>query len=233
MEITKPDKGYRHSCLGQGSLGQSPIGVEIMSTQIVSGVVVDQWFSKSLTRNRALIRDVTLAIALAVVTGLCAQVSIPLPFTPVPLTLQTLAVLAGAAAFGAARATSAQIIYIAFAFAGLPVLAPQPDGSHTVGKAILQIPTLGYLVGFVVASFVVGKIAERGITTNPALVVHAYIAGSAVIYLLGASWLAHAIEVPASKALELGVTPFLMGDLLKAYLAGVLVPGLWKIAGRS
>lgn len=194
-----------------------------MSTQAIGAVVVDRWASKAEVRNAVLV------FGLTIVTALSAQVTIPLPFTPVPLTLQTLAVLAGAAALGPVRATLAQGLYIALAILGMPVLAPQTDGSHTIGQAVLSLPTLGYLVGFVIASFVVGKIAQRGVTQSHVQTALAYVAGSAIIYVLGATWLAHAINVSASKALEYGVTPFLTGDLVKALAAGALLPTLWKL----
>lgn len=193
-----------------------------MSTQAIGAVVVDRWASKAEVRNAVLV------IGLTVATAISAQIAIPLPFTPVPLTLQTFAVLAGAAAFGPMRATLAQGLYIALAILGMPVLAAQADGSHTVGQAVLSIPTLGYLVGFVVASFVVGKIAERGVTRSHLQTALAYVAGSAVIYLMGATWLAHAINVGAAQAIEFGVTPFLTGDVIKAVAAGALLPTLWK-----
>ena len=195
-----------------------------MSTQALGPVVlVDKWASNSTARNAALIGG------LAVTTAIAAQISIPLPNTPVPLTLQTLAVLAGAAALGSTRAALGQGLYLLLAFVGLPVLAPQNDGSHTVGHAVLSLPTLGYLVGFIVASFVVGKIAELGVTRNYLYTALSYVAGSAVIYLFGATWLAHAIHVDASMALKFGVTPFLLGDVIKAVVAGALLPTLWKL----
>jgi biotin transport system substrate-specific component len=195
-----------------------------MSTQAIGPVVlVDKWASNSAARNAALIGG------LAVTTAVAAQISIPLPNTPVPLTLQTLAVLAGAAALGSVRAALGQGLYLLLALIGLPVLAPQTDGSHTVGHAVLSLPTLGYLVGFVISSFVVGKIAELGVTRSYLHTALAYVAGSAIIYLFGATWLAHAIHVKASLAIEYGVRPFLLGDAIKAVAAGALLPSLWKL----
>ena len=182
-------------------------------------VLVDTWASKVSDRNTVLLRNAVLVGGLTVTTAIAAQISIPLPNTPVPLTLQTLAVLAGAAALGSVRATLAQGLYLLLALVGLPVLAPQSDGSHTVGHAVLSLPSLGYLVGFIVSSFVVGKIA--------------YVAGSAVIYLFGATWLAHAIHVNAAMAIEYGVRPFLLGDVIKAVVAGALLPSLWKLVRDS
>ena len=193
-----------------------------MSTQAIGAVVVDRWASRAEVRNAVLVFGLTL------VTAVSAQIAIPLPFTPVPVTLQTFAVLAGAAALGPLRASLAQGLYITLAVFGMPVLAPQADGSHTVGQAVFSLPTLGYLAGFVVSSFVVGKVAQSGITRKPVATTVAYVAGSAVIYVLGASWLAHAINVDAAQAIQYGVTPFLAGDAVKAVLAGATLPTLWK-----
>jgi biotin transport system substrate-specific component len=116
-----------------------------MSSHVVSPVIADVWAKKSAVRNA------TLVLGLTVFTAVCAQVSIPLPFTPVPLTLQTFAVLAGAAALGAERAVIAQVLYIVLAIAGIPVLAGGASGTEAVAGA-----TGGYILGFVIASFVVG-----------------------------------------------------------------------------
>jgi biotin transport system substrate-specific component len=200
-----------------------------MSTQIVGPVVlVEKWASKATQRNEVLARNAVLVAGLAVTTAVAAQISIPLPNTPVPLTLQTLAVLAGAAALGSVRATLAQGLYLVLALVGLPVLAPV-DGSHVSGRAVFSMASLGYVVGFIVASFVVGKIAKLGVTKSSVQTALAFLAGSAVIYLFGATWLAHAKHVSASLAIEWGVRPFLLGDVIKAVLAGALLPSLWKL----
>ena len=134
-----------------------------MSTTAISGVVVDSWAAKSISRN------VALVVGLTVLTALSAQVSIPLPFTPVPLTLQTFAVLAGAAALGAERAVLAQVLYITLAVAGLPVLAGGASGRAEVIGA-----TGGYLLGFVVASYVVGRISAAGASTKTSTTLGGY-----------------------------------------------------------
>jgi biotin transport system substrate-specific component len=165
-----------------------------------------------------------LVFGLTALTALSAQVSIPLPFTPVPLTLQTFAVLAGAAALGAERAVLAQVLYLVLAVAGAPVLAGGASGGATVVGA-----TGGYLLGFVVASYVVGKIAERGATQKISATVLAYVAGSAVIYTLGALWLAYSTSNSISWAIANGVVPFLVGDAIKAVAAGAVLPAAWKL----
>jgi biotin transport system substrate-specific component len=189
-----------------------------MSTHIAGPVVVDSWAEKSVVKN------VTLVLGLVALTAVCAQVSVPLPFTPVPLTLQTFAVLAGAAALGAERAVIAQVLYIVLAVAGLPVLAGGASGSDVVVGA-----TGGYLVGFVAASYVVGRIAQRGATHTVASTALAYVAGSAVIYTLGVAWLAHATGMTIAEAISAGMAPFLIGDVIKALMAGVALPAAWKL----
>ena len=189
-----------------------------MSSQVAGAVVVDSWAAKSTVRNAVLV------VGLTAVTALSAQVSIPLPFTPVPLTLQTFAVLAGAAALGAERAVLAQVLYLVLAVAGAPVLAGGASGGATVVGA-----TGGYLIGFVVASYVVGKIAERGATRKISATVLAYVAGSAVIYTLGAIWLAYSTSNSISWAIANGVVPFLIGDAIKAVAAGAVLPAAWKL----
>ncbi|MEJ6494361.1 MAG: biotin transporter BioY [Actinomycetes bacterium] len=189
-----------------------------MSTQAVTGVLVDSWATKSRIRN------VVLVLGLTGFTALSAQVAIPLPFTPVPLTLQTFAVLAGAAALGAERAVLAQVLYIALAVAGTPVLAGGASGREVVVGA-----TGGYLIGFVLASYVVGRISSKGASTKSATTALAFVTGSLVIYTLGAPWLAYTTGNTITWAVINGVVPFLVGDLIKAVAAGAVLPMAWKL----
>ena len=189
-----------------------------MSTQAVTGVIVDSWATQSRVRNAILVMGLTGFTALA------AQVSIPLPFTPVPLTLQTFAVLAGAAALGAERAVIAQVLYIALAVAGVPVLAGGASGHEVVVGA-----TGGYLIGFFLASYVVGRISSNGASTKSGKTALAFLAGSVLIYALGAPWLAFTTGNTITWAIVNGVVPFLVGDLIKAVAAGAVLPLAWKI----
>ncbi len=189
-----------------------------MSTQAVTGVIVDSWATQSRVRNAILVMGLTGFTALA------AQVSIPLPFTPVPLTLQTFAVLAGAAALGAERAVIAQVLYITLAVAGVPVLAGGASGHEVVVGA-----TGGYLIGFVLASYVVGRISSNGASTKSGKTALAFLAGSVLIYALGAPWLAFTTGNTITWAIVNGVVPFLVGDLIKAVAAGAVLPLAWKI----
>lgn len=189
-----------------------------MSTQAVTGVIVDSWATQSRVRNAILVMGLTGFTALA------AQVAIPLPFTPVPLTLQTFAVLAGAAALGAERAVIAQVLYITLAVAGAPVLAGGASGHEVVVGA-----TGGYLIGFVLASYVVGRMSSKGASTKSGKTALAFLAGSILIYALGAPWLAFTTGNTITWTVVNGVVPFLVGDLIKAVAAGAVLPLAWKI----
>ncbi len=194
-----------------------------MSAIAVSGVVVDSWAAKSRVRNAALVLGLTALTALSAIYG-----SIPLPFTPVPLTLQTFAVLAGAAALGAERAVLAQVLYITLAVAGAPILAGGAGGREEVIGA-----TGGYLLGFVVASYVVGRISAAGASTKTSTTALAFVAGSLVIYSLGAPWLAYVYGFSMSEAIAAGVVPFLIGDAIKALAAGAVLPLAWKLTNSN
>ena len=192
-----------------------------MTAYTAAPVLVDTWATGSRAKNAVLVVGLTLF------TAACAQVAVPLPFTPVPLTLQTFAVLVGAAALGAKRAVIAQILYVLAAAAGAPVLA---GASHGMAKVLG--PTGGYIVGFIVASFVVGSIAQRGATRHAGTTVAAYAAGTAVVYALGVSWLAVYADMSLVDALRAGMVPFLIGDLIKAVAAGAVLPAAWRLTGR-
>jgi biotin transport system substrate-specific component len=147
-----------------------------------------------------------------------------LPFTPVPLTLQTFAVLGGAAALGAERAVIAQVLYVGLAWLGLPILAQHKGGSEVVFGA-----TGGYLVGFVIASYLVGRMAQRGASRNVLDTVAAFVVGSLAIYVVGVGWLAHAIGMTMRDAIAAGMIPFLVGDFIKALAAGAVLPSVWNL----
>jgi biotin transport system substrate-specific component len=171
------------------------------------------------------VRAAAFVLAGVLLTAVAAQVSFHVPWTPVPITGQTFAVLLVGASLGSVRGAASQALYVAVGAAGLPVYA---DGGG--GWAAATGSTAGYLVGFVVAAFVVGALAERRhdralVTSLPAM-----LAGSAVIYLLGVAWLAHHLGVAGTEAVELGLTPFVIGDALKLTAAGVLLPVAWRIA---
>lgn len=171
----------------------------------------------------------------AALIAVLAQVAIPLPFTPVPITGQTLGVLLVAAAGGPALGVSTVVLYLALAVVGLPVLAPDENGSHSVGPSTLGLAaaTGGYLWGFVAASAVVGWLARRGWDRSWRSAIGAMLLGSIVIYAIGVPWLVVAIDVPLQKGLELGLYPFVIGDTLKLFAAAALLPVAWWLIGSE
>ena len=174
-------------------------------------------------RTAAWMRDAMLVIGAVTLVALLAQVKIPLPFTPVPLTGQTFAVLLVGAALGAKRGALSMALYTAIGTLGLPVFA-----GGAAGLAYLSGPTLGYLAGFIVAAFVIGKMAERGLERNLRTSLLPFFVGTLIIYAFGAGWLA--ILLGVEKALALGVLPFIAGDLIKLALAALALPAAWKFA---
>lgn len=175
------------------------------------------------TRDAALVSGGALFIAAS------AQIAIPLPFTPVPLTGQTLAVLLTGAALGSSLGLASSALYFALALVGFPVLAPTAEGMHISGSAVLAMPSLGYVVGFLAASFIVGRLAERGLTQTPLRTALAMIVGNIVIYAIGVVWLQHSLGTTWSNAIAWGATPFLIGDAIKVILAAALLPTAWKL----
>jgi len=174
------------------------------------------------------VRDVLVVLGYAGLVGLSAQLSIRLPFTPVPITGQTFAVLLGGLAVGTRRGAAGMLLYLVLGLVGVPWFA---GGAH--GMSMLTAPSFGYVIGFIFAACVLGQLARRGVDRHPLTVIAALVAGNVVIYLFGATWLAWQLHVGAFQAISLGVTPFLLGDALKAVLAAALLPAAWKLTGRS
>jgi biotin transport system substrate-specific component len=197
-----------------------------------ANVLVDRLWSPPIERNRASIRAVTLVVGFALVTAALAQFELKLSFTPVPITGQTLGVLLAGGTLGWRLGSASQLLYWAFGLVGLPFYAGG-DGGWKNGTGA----TMGYLVGFVVAAGVIGYLAERKQDRNLASSWSAMALGSIIIYTFGAGWLAHKLNVPVAtgdtNALSLGVTPFLIGDLIKLVLAGALLPAAWAAVDRT
>jgi biotin transport system substrate-specific component len=177
---------------------------------------------------RTHLRTPALVVGFALLTALAAQVTFPLPFTPVPVTGQTFAVLLTGAALGWRAGGVSQLLYVALGAVGLPFYA-DAQGGWTVATGA----TGGYLVGFIVAAVLVGLLCERRQDRSLLTAVPTMLLGSAVIYLFGVAWLAHSLGVDATRAMELGLIPFVIGDLAKLALAGVLLPAAWKLTRRS
>ena len=169
---------------------------------------------------------VTIVLA-AAFTALAAQVSVPIPGSPVPVTGQTFAVLLAAAALGPVRGLAAQVLYLAAGVVGLPVFAGAGHGPGVVFGA-----TGGYLVGFLMASAIAGYGARRGADRSPVRTLLLFALASAVIYVIGTTWLCLDTGMSVSAGISAGVTPFLLGDTAKALLAAGLLPGAWRLVGR-
>lgn len=172
---------------------------------------------------RAALRFLGLALVGAALITLGAKIQIP--FWPVPMTLHTLVVFALAVVLGPRVGFAAMAAYLAAGAAGLPVFSGSPE--RGIGIAYLAGPTGGYLAGYLLAMPLAGALAEgRGAVGR----FGAMLAGLAVVYGLGVAWLA--LFVPAGKLLALGVTPFLIGDLLKITLVAVATPRLIEVLAR-
>ena len=162
-----------------------------------------------------------------VLTAIAAQISVPLPFTPVPFTFQPMVVLVGAAALGSRLGMSSQVLYLALGLAGLPVFAASPVLPQ--GFARLLGPTGGYLMSYPFAAFAAGFLAERGFDRRYLTSVLAMSAGLAIIFACGVAWMAWgAPRVGASVAISTGLVPFLPADIVKVFLAATVLPAAWK-----
>lgn len=173
------------------------------------------------------VRQLVLVVGGAAFVGLAAQIAIPLPFTPVPLTLQTFAVLLAASALGTARGVASMALYAIAGIAGVPWFAEGSSG--------LSMPSFGYIIGFIAAAFVVGRLAENGATRVLGRSIGLMIVGSVIIYAVGATWLKFSLGVPflgPDSAWAYGVQPFLIGDVLKLLAASALLPATWKLVER-
>jgi biotin transport system substrate-specific component len=174
-----------------------------------------------------ILTDALLVVAGTLIVALAAQVSIPLPFTPVPITGQTFAVVLVGASLGAVRGFSSLLLYWLVGLAGAPVYSDQLSGWETfVG------PTGGYIVGFMIAAALTGWLAERKWDRRLSSSVAAMLTGNVAIYVPGLLWLAHSIGTDLAGTLEAGLYPFVVGDLIKLYLAGALLPLAWKGVDR-
>lgn len=173
------------------------------------------------------VRLVLVALSWSLLIGASARVAVSLPFSPVPLTLQTLSILLAGAALGPRLGLLAIGTYLLEGIAGLPVFA-----EGTSGLAVLLGPTGGYLAGFALAVVVVGLLADRGWGRSPLLMLGAMLLGNIAIYACGVGWLAHFVGL--AKAVPLGLLPFVPGDLLKSGAAAAVFPAAYRLTrGRA
>jgi biotin transport system substrate-specific component len=172
---------------------------------------------------------VLAVLFVTVLTAAAAQISFPLPYTPVPLTLQPVVVLLGASALGSRLGASAQGLYLLLGVTGAPVFAFAPD--LPLGLLRLLGPSGGYLMAYPLAAFVTGALAERGLDRRFYTSVIAMAAGLAVIFAGGVLWLAKDLGLAA--ALAAGFTPFVAVDAIKIVAAAAILPAVWRLLGRA
>lgn len=187
-------------------------------------VLADRVFS------RTLVTDLILVAAGAAFTALLAQVTIPL--WPVPITGQTLAVLLVGATLGAARGASSLALYLVLGLVGLPVYAPNDDGSHLTGLTALAAPSFGYIIGFVIAAGVVGWLSERKWDRKFLKALATFVGGSLLVFAFGLPWLAVVTGATPLETYQWGFEPFIIGGIIKAIIAAALLPLAWWGADR-
>jgi biotin transport system substrate-specific component len=168
-------------------------------------------------------------VGFALLTAIAAQIVIPIPGSPVPITGQTFAVLLAGAALGSWAGAGSQLIYWAMGAAGLPFYSEATGGWEAATGA-----TAGYLVGFIAAAWVVGYLAERGKDRAIDSALPAFLAGSTIIYVFGVTWLLASVGSISTldQALRIGFFPFVIGDAVKILAAALLLPAAWKIVDR-
>ena len=188
----------------------------------------------TLAAGRNLDRPIQIAgvLFITALTAAAAQISIPLPFTPVPFTLQPMVVLLGGAALGSRLGMASQVVYLILGIAGLPVFAASPVLPQGVFR--LLGPTGGYLLSYPLAAFATGVLAERGFDRRYLTSVVAMAAGLAIVFASGVAWLAwfaRPTHLGLNAALATGLYPFVPADLFKICLAAAVMPAVWRIVG--
>ncbi|GAA2107509.1 biotin transporter BioY [Microlunatus panaciterrae] len=168
-----------------------------------------------------LARNVALVLGGAGFVGIAAQLAVPLPFTPVPLTLQTFAVLLTVSVLGSRRGLLSMGLYLVAGAAGVPWFAGGSSGFTSA--------SFGYIVGFVLAALVVGHLAARGADRTPLKAAGLMVLGNLAIYAVGVPWLMVIAHLSLPTALALGVVPFLIGDAIKIAVAAGVLPAAWKV----
>lgn len=191
-------------------------------------LVLADLIARPSDRARAFAIDAGLVIAGAAVVALAAQVEIPL--WPVPITGQTLAVIVVGAALGAWRGAAALATYMLIGLAGLPVFAGFTGSILALGK-----PSFGFVIGFVFSAFVAGWFAERAWDRRPGLAFVGFVAATVVPFLFGVPYMAlilnsvMGLDYDFGQLMAAGVTPFIVGGLIKAALAAAILPGAWAL----
>ncbi|MEU6061836.1 biotin transporter BioY [Streptomyces sp. NPDC047097] len=178
-----------------------------------------------LPASHSRVRDIALVAGGAALTGLAAQIAVPVPGSPVPVSGQTFAALLVGTALGARRGFLSLALYALAGMAGVPWFAQATSG--------YTMPSFGYILGMLLAATVVGALARRGADRSVPRTAGTMVLGSLVIYAVGVPYLALATGMTLSQAVAAGLTPFLIGDALKAALAMGALPAAWKLIGRK
>ncbi|MFI9624732.1 biotin transporter BioY [Streptomyces sp. NPDC052042] len=168
--------------------------------------------------------DTALVLGGAALTGIAAQIAVPIPGSPVPVTGQTFAALLVGTALGARRGFLSLAVYALVGMAGVPWFSE--------GRSGMGFPSFGYVLGMLLAAVVVGALARRGGDRSALRTAGTMVLGSAIIYAVGVPYLALSTGMSASAAIAAGLVPFLLGDALKAALAMGALPAAWKLVGR-
>jgi len=202
-----------------------------------STTLVGTLVSRQSSREIATGIRVASVLFVTALTAAAAQVSVPLPFTQVPLTLQPMVVLLGGLALGSRLGSTSQILYLAAGIAGLPVFAASP--LLPPGPLRLLGPTGGYLMAYPFAAFATGWLAERGFDRRYVTAVLAMFAGLVMVYTAGVLWLGlfartadGSLPPGVAAAFVSGVYPFVASDVIKLGLAAALVPSAWRLFGE-
>jgi len=174
-------------------------------------------------KTLVLVKDIVLVLSLAILTGISAKLKIEVG--AVPITMQTFTVLLSGALLGKIRGAASQLTYLLMGLSGLPWFA------RGGGIAYLLSPTFGYIIGFVLAAFLVGWLCERGFDREVKTAILAMFIGNLLLYIPGLLWLVKFVGF--KKVLAIGLYPFIPGDLLKILLTGLVLPMGWKLIKRS
>lgn len=196
--------------------------MSVQVTTVRPGAVLADLLPAS-SAGRARVRDAALVLGGAALTGVAAQLAVPVPGSPVPVTGQTFAALLVGASLGARRGLLSMAFYVLAGVAGTPWFSEAASGA--------AMPSFGYLLGMLLAATAVGALARRGGDRGVVRTAGTMVAGMAITYAVGVPYLALATGMTAGEALSAGLVPFLIGDALKAALAMGALPAAWKLVG--
>lgn len=198
-----------------------------MSTAAVTarpGKVLADLLPASRTKSAVAAKSAALVLGGAALTGIAAQIAVPVPGSPVPVTGQTFAALLVGTALGARRGFLALAVYALAGMAGMPWFAEGGSG--------FAMPSFGYVIGLMLASAAVGALARRGGDRSVLRTAATFVLGEAIVYAVGVPYLALSTGMSLTAAVAAGLTPFLIGDVLKAVLAMGALPAAWKLADK-